>query len=263
MEALAGASEEVLRHARLSGYGQWRTETLELALLMGPRPADEALERLDAFVPDGTSPGMNLTRAVLIAMLGRVEEGLCIALRARDELNDMRGEARGSSFLAEIEWLAGDRPAAVEEMSRVCAFIEQRGHLAHLSYYGPRLGRMLCGLGRYDEAAPLAAAGREHTATGDRAAEVAWRQTQALVDSRRGRHADAEALALEAVALAEKTDFLSHQADALSDLAEVLANAGKPEEARAAFEQALDRYERKRNVVLAAYVRERLAALPA
>jgi hypothetical protein len=36
-------------------------------------------------------------------------------------------------------------------------------------------------------------------------------------------------------------------------------SAGKPEEARAALEQALDRYERKRDLVMAARVREQLA----
>ena len=34
-----------------------------------------------------------------------------------------------------------------------------------------------------------------------------------------------------------------------------------PAEARASLERALDRYERKRNVVMAARVRERLAAM--
>jgi class 3 adenylate cyclase len=43
----------------------------------------------------------------------------------------------------------------------------------------------------------------------------------------------------------------------------LLAAAGKHQDARAALEQALDRYERKRNLVLAARVRERLASLPA
>jgi hypothetical protein len=118
---------------------------------------------------------------------------------------------------------------------------------------------MLWMLGRHEEAAPLAARGRECTAAGDRAAEIAWRQTQALLDSHRGLHAEAEALAREAVGFAELTDVLNHQGDAFSDLAEVLAVAGKPEEARAALEQALERYERKRNLVMAGRVREQLA----
>ena len=48
---------------------------------------------------------------------------------------------------------------------------------------------------------------------------------------------------------------------AARDLAEVLSLAGHFEEARAALEEALLRYERKENLVMAKRIRERLAAL--
>ena len=88
-----------------------------------------------------------------------------------------------------------------------------------------------------------------------------WRRAQALVDAASGKHAEAERLAREAVAIAERTDNPSHQGEALCDLAEVLAAAGRTEEAAAALEHALERYERKRNLAMAAQARERLAQL--
>ena len=88
-----------------------------------------------------------------------------------------------------------------------------------------------------------------------------WRQVQARVDSHRGHHEKAEALVREAVALIEQTDALTFQGGALSDLAEVLVGAGRTDEATVALGQALDRYERKRNVSAAGQVRARLEAL--
>jgi len=82
-----------------------------------------------------------------------------------------------------------------------------------------------------------------------------------LVDAASGKHAEAERLAREAVAIAARTHALNLQGDALCDLAEVLADAGEPDEAGAALQQALARYERKENIVMAERVRARLAEL--
>ena len=73
------------------------------------------------------------------------------------------------------------------------------------------------------------------------------------------RAGEAERLAREGVAGSEETDSLNDQSLALWDLAEVLATAGRADEAAAAFERALDRAERKKNLALARPVRERLA----
>jgi tetratricopeptide (TPR) repeat protein len=60
-----------------------------------------------------------------------------------------------------------------------------------------------------------------------------------------GRMDDAHALALEAVRLAERMEFPTLHADALRDLADVLQEAGRPDEADAAAQAALDLYRRK------------------
>ncbi len=93
------------------------------------------------------------------------------------------------------------------------------------------------------------------------ATQVLWRQVQARVLADRGQHTDAETLAREAVAIIERTDGLNFQGDALSDLAEILTAAGREDEAAAALAEALERYERKRNLAMARRTRRRLAEL--
>ena len=90
-----------------------------------------------------------------------------------------------------------------------------------------------------------------------------WRQAKAVLLARRGHHAEAEEHVRAAVAIAETTDLLNNRADAYADLAEVLALGGKADEATEALEQALERYERKENLVMARRTRDRLAAVAA
>ena len=85
----------------------------------------------------------------------------------------------------------------------------------------------------------------------DASTQMQWRGVRAKVLARRGRHADAETLAREAVAICETTDLLDQQGDVYSDLAEVLRLAGDHGGAAAAFDEALARYERKGNLVAA------------
>jgi tetratricopeptide (TPR) repeat protein len=130
-----------------------------------------------------------------------------------------------------------------------------------LSTYAALLGRSLCALGCYDEAESLARFGRELGSEQDFATQMLWRQVQALVLAHRGEHVEAERLAREAIAIAEPTDALNYQADALCDLGEVLAAAGRGDEAAAAHEQALERYKRKKNLAMVAQVTPKLEEL--
>jgi ATP/maltotriose-dependent transcriptional regulator MalT len=159
--------------------------------------------------------------------------------------------------------LAGEHELAAEHLRRACDLMEAQGHLGGLSSFAPMLGRELCVLGRHDEAEPLARLGHELAAPDDAIAQMLWRQVQALVDAHRGDYAEAEALAREAVAIAEQTDALNLQADARCNFAEVLHAAGRIREAEGVFAEALDRYERKKNLAMARRVRARLGTYDA
>jgi tetratricopeptide (TPR) repeat protein len=138
---------------------------------------------------------------------------------------------------------------------------EASGNLAELSTYAPALGRALCALARFEEAEPFAIQGRNLGGDDDLLTQVLWREVAALVKASRGDYAEAESLAREGIEIAAQTDSPGLQDEVHRDLAEVLEAAGRPEEAVAAWREALDRYEQKEMVPLARRVRERLAAI--
>ena len=174
-------------------------------------------------------------------MLGRFDEAWSEAVDASERLRGLGGMG-DEQVLAAIASFAGDHRVAADYLRHFCNYLEGRGLDGLLSTYAPLLAHELCRLGQYEEAAKLAKLGRELGAADDVPTQIAAR---------------------EAVALAEATDHLNDQGEALCDLAEVLSAAGRTGEAVAAFEQALDRYERKKNLAMVAQVRARLETLRA
>jgi tetratricopeptide (TPR) repeat protein len=261
-EQHAYASEQALRHARLAGQPRNDLFHLDGALAFGPMPADEAIRALDAALGNARHPHPLLARAYLLALLGRFEEAWAIA---RDQTERLR-ELRGSGHEAWSAWIArleGDEEAAARYFGAFCDSLEEQGQTGALSSFLAEQGRSLCVLGRSGEAEPLARRARELANEEDVWSQAMWRMVEALILVSRGSHNEAERLAREAVAIVEPTDSLSEQGQALTDFAEVLSAAGKPDEARAALEQALDRYERKKNLVMTDRVREKLATTAA
>ena len=106
------------------------------------------------------------------------------------------------------------------------------------------LARVLCETGRWQEALAMAGHSREHAAPADVGNQIAWRSALARALSGVGRADEAAPLAAAAVEIAERTDSPGLQADALLVQAEVLHEAGRPE-AAAAAEQALARCRQK------------------
>jgi class 3 adenylate cyclase/tetratricopeptide (TPR) repeat protein len=258
----ARAAEHALVHARLAGQRPTHLYYLDLVLILGPTPADEALETLDALMLEGAHPHPQLLRSVLLAMLGRFDEAGPLAKEASERQRELAPALDdGSYILAEIARFEGDNEAAARHLGAFCDFLSEHGHSSMLSTFAPLYGRWLCATGRFDEAEPQAKLGRELGEEHDIATQALWRQVQARVDAHRGRYAEAEPLAREAVAMTAMTDALTMQAAALEDLAEVLAAAGRREEAIATLGEALERYERKRCLAAASLVVERRSLL--
>ena len=250
--------EQVVRHARLAGQP---THPLGLGTpyVLGPEPADELLIKLER-LPESAHPGRLLNRARLLAMLDRFAEAWPLALHGSERLRELSGDDGGEQYLAAIATLEGDHESAARYLRFYCDRLETQGYRAFLATYAPMLGRSLTALDRYEEAERCARRGRALGDEKDPSTQALWRQVQALVNAHRGRHTDAERLARDAVEIMEGTDSLTYQGDALWDLADVLT-AGGSDEAGAALTQALDRYERKRNLAMARRVQARLAEL--
>jgi class 3 adenylate cyclase/tetratricopeptide (TPR) repeat protein len=262
MGAWARAAEQALTHGRRLSTRWNQPVGLYGSLVNGPRPADEALRTLDRFYDPAPVTYLSY-RAWLIAMLGRQDEARMLADEGRvrlRELTDSRGNHQG---FAEVATLAGDHEAAAAILREMCEWMQNYGQTSLLSTYAPLLGRSLLTLGQDHEAERLAQLGRELGDDRDVMTQGLWRQVQARVEARRGNTAEAEALAREAVRRFEATDMLNGQGNSLCDLADVLHAAGRTHEAAEALEQALDRYERKKNLAMVAQVRPRLEELRA
>ena len=255
----ATASLQAQYHSRVAGRSGPSAD-IGIALVIGSRPADEALEVVDRLLAETPSAWLLLNRAWLLAMLERNDEAWRIATDANVKLREQSDARWGEWILAELSTLAGDHEDASNRLRILCEWIEAVEQRAYLDYYLARLGRSLCPLGRFDEAEQFAELARALEKEGD---PNIWRQVLARVHAHRGELAEAERLARDAVVESERTDSLDDQCLALWDLAEVLAVWGRADEAAEALEQALDRCRRKKNLALTSQVVARIEALRA
>jgi class 3 adenylate cyclase/tetratricopeptide (TPR) repeat protein len=261
------ATERAAAHARKAGHRPPGLVGIRAAgRFFGTTPAPELLAWLDEHEPQaGRDHFLRAYRAGALAMLGRFDEARAILAETRAELAERGGGILLANILAgESVWVelwAGDPAAAAEFGAEGCRLYEELGQQRFLSLAGGNMAQAFYALDRLDEADAWAGRAAELSASDDPWKAKRWRQVRAKVLARRGQHAEAERLAREAVAGSDETDSLDAQGDAYADLGEVLLLGGKSDEAAAALEQALERYERKGNVVPAQRVQARLADL--
>jgi ATP/maltotriose-dependent transcriptional regulator MalT len=148
-----------------------------------------------------------------------------------------------------VELLAGDPRAAEARLREGYMQLEAIGERAFLSTTAGLLARALHEQGRDEEALRFTITCEQTAASGDVAAQIAWRGSRARILAARGEAAEAVALAHEAVALAERTDLLSDHGDALLDLTEALRVHGRPVDAADAARRAESLYRTKGNTV--------------
>jgi class 3 adenylate cyclase/tetratricopeptide (TPR) repeat protein len=257
----AAASQHARHHSLLDGRAGG--PEFGIPLIAGSRPADEALEAIDRLLIERPSAWLRLSRAWLLGMLDRGDEARQIADDAATRLREQSGALWGEWILAELATLAGDHEDASTRLRALCEWLEAMGQSVFLDVYLAALGRSLCWLGRFDEAELLAIRVRSLAGESGGVSDpyTPWQLVLGRVQAHRGELAEAERLAREGVAVVEQTDSLGEQASALWDLAEVLATAGRTDDAVASLEQALDRCRRKKNLALAKQVGGRLAQL--
>ena len=231
----------------------------------GTTPVAELLAWLDENEqPAGRDQFLLAYRAGALAMLGDFVEARGILDRMRTELAERGGGLLLANINAfesvDVELLAADPAVAAGFAAEGFKQHEELGELMFLSAAAGSLARATYALDRFDEAEAWAGRAADLGAT-ETVTEMTWRQVKAKVLARRGEHAEAARLAREAVALGEETESPDAQGGAHADLAEVLLLGGRRDEAVAALETAVERYERKGNIVSAQRARARLAEL--
>src|SRR5262249_18149551 len=152
----------------------------------------------------------------------------------------------------------GDLDAAEQDLLPGYDALKRIGEKSHFSSIAHCLANVRYLQGRYDQAEQLTRECEEACHANDVNSQIFWRSTRAKVLAHRGELEAAERLGTEAVALAERTDFLGAHGDALMDLGEVRSLAGRPGEAAAAIREAVRLYERKGNSLAAARARSLL-----
>jgi predicted ATPase len=230
--------------------------------VFGQAAVAEGLRWCSALEPEQAArPAQLGVRACLDAMEGRFDDArnLLVEMRARyEELGQSVRTILQRWYSAYVETRAGDHDAAERVLRESCELLEQMGDRGWLSTYAANLGHVLCTLGRYDEAGEWGAKSRELGGSDDIVTQMLWRQVLARVHGHRGELDDAEHLAREAVEYGGQTDMLVNRGIAHLDLAEVLADADLRAAAAEEAGKALELFERKGDLPMAARARARL-----
>ena len=261
--ALAYAEGANLRAERADSIG-W----LMMSANFGPLPVAEGIARCRRFHDEAADdPFIRANARVELAALeamrgdfGTARELLARGRQALAELGFTLMVAMSAQEAHYVETLAGDHAAAARISRESYAQLEPMGERAYLSTAAALLAHALGDLDELDEAEHFSRVSEEASSPEDVFSQVLWRSGRAKIRARRGELAEAEALARDAVALADKTDLLNTQGDTLADLAEVLALAGRTAEAASVLQRAAKVFERKGNLASLARVR---AAAPA
>jgi len=239
-----------------------------LAAVLGPTPVDEAIARCEEFrelvrpSPIATASTLN-PLAVLHAMKGEFDVAEELLREAGEMLYELGGIGSGVSHLeAWVRLLAGEPGLAETQLRADVETLSSMNADDALATTTALLAQVVYAHGHMQEAGELCRMTERRAAAEDTMTQVIWRCVEAKVLAHEGRCDEAEALARDAVALAEPTDLLLHRADAMLDLAEVLRTCKRPEESDHAARIALELYELKGNVAAAARARPLLSQPP-
>jgi class 3 adenylate cyclase/tetratricopeptide (TPR) repeat protein len=260
------AAERMLAHARAAG-ATWLESTAKRQILQahiwGPTPFPEVARMLSEDSALLRSiPTMIARHGSVVARLGRVEEG-----RALIEAGRERSAEFGSWNLFwgqqtwDMEKYGGNLEAAESALRGEIEGGERAGMMGTNSSSMGYLAECLCALQKFDQVEQWIERSRAATDTNDMESQIAWRKPKALLLAHRDDHAGAEAVAREAVRIADGTEDPNSQADARQVLGHVLRIAGRADEGATVIGEAIALYEAKGNVLGAAYARERLDTL--
>ena len=256
------AVRRAIDHARLAGDARLEARLMaEYAngLREGPTPVGEAIGECEAALERGLADRQAeahilCSLARLRAMEGdfaQARELIARAGRLRDELGSNVIVPLTSGQSSRVETLAGDLPAAERDLRRDVEKLSALGDKYFLPFLAVLLARAVCEQGRYEEAASLSATAEELGDDSDVETQVLLRCVRSRLLAHDSDLVGAERAARDAVAILDEIESPDLHGDCLVTLAEVLAAAARPDDARAALQEALELYELKGNLVSA------------
>jgi len=250
------------------------TEAAQRAVLLarqaGDRPLELAATRLvGAGVLHGSAPWPEVERyaseqaargvntlmlgGIVAGMQGRVEEARRISddyRRNERESGRLMNVYISAMWCSTLEAAVGELDRAEEVLWEGWRGFGELGERGIRSTLGGYLGKVLARRGKLEAAEAILDESMGMSTPDDWVTVSVVQAGRALVASGRGEHEEAVALAHEALELADSREYLTIQQDIRPVYAEVLAAAGRVDEAREAFARAREVAERKGSTLL-------------
>jgi ATP/maltotriose-dependent transcriptional regulator MalT len=248
-------------HARRAVDSRDELESLAwvpLTAWAGPIRADRGLARCNEVLERArgdkkVTASALIAQAVFEAELGRFGEARACVGRAKALLEEvaltvwLAGPV--AQFAGWVELLGDDAAAAERELRSGYDTLAEIGELGWLSTTAALLAEAVLVQGRVDEAEELTYASEKSAGAEDTYSHALLRSVRAKVFARRGDGDAALQLASEAVALADRTDFVDLRWLARVSCAEVFRTTGRGAEARALVEEAIEIAQERGSVV--------------
>jgi class 3 adenylate cyclase/tetratricopeptide (TPR) repeat protein len=275
LRAAKAAAERVLTHAERLGdiRTQAEAETLIGASgFFGSEPIDGCIAAAQSSIDWAKAHGALAHEAMAMYALGaltieqgRVVEGRDVRDRGWAILEELgmrltKAGSQGSSG-DQIGIRALELERLLERLRLSYEVLEAAGETGTLSTVAHNLAMALYDAGEYEDAEHFSNVSEQLGAVEDVVTQVGWRAARAKALAQRGRVAEAEKLAREAVTRALATEYWESTAEAYLSLGEVLRLASRPEDAREAIESALSVTEQKGFTLSADAIRGKLAEL--
>lgn len=249
---LGATLDEALVLAQTAGRSRAEAEMLFLACgasWYGPQPVAEGIARCERVLADARERPIVEAAAlqalgVLRAMNGQAElarETVAASRTIRRDIGQDLGAAASAIDAGLVELLAGEYAAAEHVLREGYEQLERLGEKGYFSTLAALLAEAVEAQGRLDEARELARASAAAAAPDDVASHVSWRVAEARALARAGAVDEAQAIAREAVEIADATDFSLLRADAWAALgaydtaAEILEQKGLSPSSRDAW----------------------------
>jgi tetratricopeptide (TPR) repeat protein len=266
------ACQQALDFARAAGDNRtegWTRVNLAIYAFYGPMPLAQGITRcvdlLDDLSHDRIRAALVLdVLAALRAMEDKKEASTHLMARAnalRADLGEALWKSLGSADIrAQLHLLQGNPLGAEQVLRPSYEHLRQIGETAYLSTHAALLAHAAARMTRLVEAEELTRVSEAATASDDVLSQVLWRNARAEVLRRSGQFREAQNIAAQAVALADRTDLLNLKADTRMELAQALALGGDRDNATTVAREALDLYLSKGDLAAARTTRAWLSA---
>ncbi len=265
-------ADRAIWHARRTNDARRESEALRwrsAAECYGPTPADQAAIGFETLMQGpaaqhgGFRTAIATFRADMEAMRGNGEIARELVETAKTWARDFGLQMFYASGVlrtaGRISMLAGEAERAEQDLREGVDILRRMGDVGHLSSVAPLLAEVLQARGHTMEALALTQEAEDASLSGDMDAQISWRRVRSKIFAGQGHLADGLRLATEAADLARRTDYLDMRGTACLDLADVLRQAGQSDRAIPVLQEAIEMFELKGNVVMAARARASLA----